>query len=226
MENFRRVSAEEADSLLEALHETGSTVLLKFPDSGVLRLKTELAPRPMDAILGVRPATLGEARRGQLATGNFSLGRQFFFFSAKVDVQKKHVILEIVDGLHRLVRVRSGRLKLPANMAVNLVTQRLGSKTLILHGPLQDVSEKGCKVALHAEGLSLSPGDRVSGALRFGARLPLKVSGTVRYHRRLSRGHYNQILGVEFLELEDDERFQKWLIDLQREVYARQRGTF
>ncbi|MBX2987264.1 MAG: PilZ domain-containing protein [Bdellovibrionaceae bacterium] len=222
-ENFRKLSVTAANALLEEVHKRGIVVLFKFPDSGVLRLRAA-GKAWGQAVLGARPATLGDSRKDQLATANFSIDGEFYFFNAKVRIQKRFVHLELQEGLHRLVRRRNNRLKVPASAALNLITKRVGDRLAFLRGPLQDISLKGCRVSFHQEQGGLKVGDTLTGDLRFGSRQPIPITAVVRHHRKLARGHYDYTVGLEFNQVGDLTRFQTWLVDLHREIYAKARG--
>lgn len=220
MEQFRKLNASEKKGILAELHERRETVLFKFPDSGVLRMRAE-GRAWGESILGNRPATLGDSRRDQIVTGNFRLDGEFYFFTAKVRIQKKIVHLEIQDSIQKLVRRKNSRIKVPPAMALNLTTKRIGDRITFLRGPLQDVSLKGCRVAFHGKEVMPQKDEVVAGVLRFGSRLPIEFSAVVRHNRKVQKSHYDYIVGLEFVILSDVERFQSWLVDIHREIFSK-----
>ncbi|MBX3040146.1 MAG: PilZ domain-containing protein [Bdellovibrionaceae bacterium] len=219
MEQFRKLNATEKKGILQELHHRRAGVVFKFPDSGVLRMKAE-GRGWGDSILGSRPATLGDSRKDQMVTGNFQMDGEFYFFTAKVRIQKRLVHLEISEPIHRLIRRKNSRIKVPASLAMNISTKRVGDRISFLRGPLQDISLRGCRVAFHgAEGIPKKD-EIVAGLLRFGSRQALEFSAVVRYSRRMARSHYDHIVGLEFLTVSDANRYQAWLVDVHREIYS------
>lgn len=217
---FRKLSAAETSHLLSDVHSRRVTILFKFTDSGVYRTRAA-AKGWGQSILVARPAALSDLRRDQVVTGNFQLDHQMYFFSAKVRMQRKQVHLQIVGELQKLVRRRLERYPVPEGISLYLVTKRIGDRLVFLRGVLQDLSMKGCKVQLLTSQPDVKSGVPMSALLRFGNRKPIAISGLIRHTRRLAKGRYDQSFGVEFSKVEDLLRLQAWLVDLQREAFAR-----
>lgn len=217
---FRKLTATETSHLLSTVHSRRATVLFKFPDSGVFRVKAAVKGWGQ-SILAPRPATLADSRRDQVITGNFQLDRQMYFFSAKVRIQKKQLHLQLTGELQKLIRRKQERYEVPDGVPLHLVTKRAGDKLVFLRGILQDLSMKGCKVSFLTYQPEIKAGEVLNCLLRFGNRKPIAVTGTVRHMRRLDKGRYDQTCGIEFSKVEDLLRLQAWLVDLQRESFAR-----
>lgn len=220
MSNFVKLSAKDAGELIAALHEKRLTVLFKFADSGVYRLKAAEKGWGQN-ILAPRPANLGDSRKDQVVTGNFTIEGEVYFFNAKVRIQKKQIHLQLTGELHKLARRRQDRVPVPAEVPLHLVTKRVGDKLVFLRGILQDLSLKGCRIVLNTSQQIVRPGDTVTGFLRWGARRPISVTGVVRHHKRLNKGRFDQMFGMELTKCDDLMRLQAWLVDLQREEFAR-----
>jgi c-di-GMP-binding flagellar brake protein YcgR len=171
-------------------------------------------------ILGVRPAALKDEAKNQVVTGNFTLGDDFFFFKAKVRVQQKMAHLQLVGEIFRLVRRRNTRVKIPEGINVHIVTKKIGDRQEFVRGPLQDLSLTGCRIAVYSEQEVTKLGDTVTGLLRYDNRKPMTVTGIVRHHKLVEKGRYDQVFGFEFTAIEDPERFQIWLVDLQRQAFS------
>lgn len=217
---FRKLSAAETSQVLSDVHARRVTVLFKFPDSGVYRSKA-VEKGWGQSILAPRPATLADSRRDQLVTGNFQLDRQMYFFSAKVRMQRRQVHLELTGELQKLVRRQLERYPVPEGMPLYVVTKRVGDRLIFLRGLLQDLSMRGCKVNLLTYHPNIKSGTPLTCLLRFANRKPITVVGTVRHTRRLEKGRYDQSFGIEFSKVDDLLRLQSWLVDLQREVFAK-----
>lgn len=218
MEQYRKLNVTEKKGILQELHLRRGVVHFKFPDSGVLKCKAEEKGWG-ESILGTRPATLGDSRRDQVVTGNFQLDGEIYFFTAKVRIQKKLVHLEIVDTIHRLIRRKGSRIPVPASLALNLATKRVGDRIIFLRGPLQDISLKGCRVAFHGKEALPQKDEMMTGLLRFGARQPIEFSAVVRHQRKVPKSHYDYVIGLEFVMISDPTRFQTWLVDVHRELF-------
>lgn len=217
--SFKPVSAADSKRVIKSLHERGGPVAFKFPDSGVFKLRAE--PRAWgENIMGRRPVTLGDGRRDEIAVANFVSDNEIYFFTAKVRLQKKVVHLEVIGELSRLARRSTRRLVVPASVGVALVTKRIGDRLVFLRGPVQDISAKGCRVSFHGETLPGREGQELAAVLRYGQRKPLEIRAIIRHKRKPKSSRYDQSLGLQFSGIEDGARFQTWLIDLHREVFA------
>lgn len=220
MEQFRKLNPSEKKGILREVHQRRISISFKFPDSGVLRMKPSEQGWG-DSIIGARPATLGESRKGQTVTGQFQVNGEFYFFSAKVRILRQVVHLDLLEGIHKLIRRRNLRIHVPASMALNMLTKRVGARLSFLRGPVQDISMKGIRIAFHGtEGIPQKE-DIVAGTLKFGVRQPLELVGIVRHSRRVSKSHFDYIVGIEIMECSDDLRYQSWLVEIHREVYSR-----
>lgn len=217
---FKKLSAAETTKLLGQLHEVRGTVLFKFPDTGVYRLKTSDKGWGQN-ILAARPANLGDDRRDKIVTGNFLVAGQIYFFNAKVRIQKKQIHLALTGDLHKLARRKQDRFPVPESLPLHLLTKRVGDKILFVRGVLQDLSIKGARVALNTSQNVVKVGDPITGILRFASRKPIVVSGVIRHHKRVTKGRFDQIFGLEFSKVEDLVRLQGWLVDLQREMFMK-----
>lgn len=217
---FRKLTATETSQLLADVHSRRATVLFKFPDSGVFRAKAA-AKGWGQSILAPRPATLADSRRDQVVTGNFQIDRELYFFSAKVRLQKRQIHLALTGELQKLIRRKQERFPVPEGVPLHMVTKRAGEKLVFLRGILQDLSMKGCKVAFLTYQSEIKSGEVLVGLLRYGSRKPISVAGFVRHVRRSDRGRYDQMFGMEFTKVDDLMRLQAWLVDLQREAFAR-----
>lgn len=220
MSSFAKVTAKGTSELISTLHERRLTVLFKFSDSGVYRLRAAEKGWGQN-ILAPRPANLGDSRKDQPVTGNFTVNGEVYFFNAKVRIQKKQIHLQLTGELHKLARRRQDRVPVGANVPLHLMTKRVDDRLLFLRGVLQDLSIKGCRVVLNTAQHAVKPGDVIVGVLRFGTRKPINVTGVVRHYKRLTKGRYEQMFGMEFTKCDDLLRLQAWLTDLQREEFAR-----
>lgn len=222
-EIFKKVSGIDSNRLLGLLHIRRGTVLFKFPDSGVYRVKAA-SKGWGQSIMSVRPPTLTDSRRDQVVTGNFLLDGQMYFFNAKVRLQKKQMHLQLTGDLQRLARRKLERFPVPETVALHFVSKRIGDKLMFLRGPVMDLSVKGCRVALITARPEIKVGAGLTALLRYDSRKPITVHGNVRHQRRPSKGRYDQIFGVEFSKCDDLIRLQGWLVDLQRELFAQKKN--
>lgn len=216
---FEKLTVGETTKLLADLHERRGTILFKFSDSGVFRVKAA-AKGWGQSLLAARPATLADSRRDQVVTGNFLVKGQMYFFNAKVRLQKRQLHLQLTGELQKLARRKFDRFPVPESVPLHLVTKRVGDRLVFLRAVLQDLSSKGFRAALLTAQPDIKVGAVVTGLIRFGSRKPIVVTGTIRHQKRLSKGRFDQVFGIEFSKCDDLLRLQGWIVDVQREAFA------
>lgn len=221
MQSFKKLSKEESADLLRRIHEDRCVVFFKFPSSPVY--KTKAGGRNWGhSILCARPANLVDDHKGKEGTINVVAGGQIYFIRARAKYDRRKLHLELQTEIHQLVRRKNRRLRIPEGREASFITKSVVGKTLFLKGVVQDISLQGCRLALNVSQPALKSGDVLIGHLKVGRRRTQLVTGTVRHHRKMQTGRYDQIFGLQFTSFDGDSEMKvgEMLVDLQRDNFT------
>lgn len=221
--HFRKLNVAETSKMLEEIHRKRSALSFKFKDSPVFRAKAGTRGWGK-SVLCTRPANLTDDRRSGAVTVQFTLDNEIYFFEGKVQANRRLLFLHLSSGIFQLIRRKVQRVPVPPNFPLFFMTKRIGERLIFVKGVIQDISAKGCRVALNTATPVVKVDDVIVGYLRINERKGPALAGKVRHRKSLKTGPYDQVFGVEFtLMVDKDSRaLEKLMIDLRMEFFRSQ----
>lgn len=215
---FQKLTAREVGDRLNVLTERGLSVSLKFLNSGVFKAKVRRRGWGQALELD-RPAGMGLSRQDEEATGQFKIGDDVYFFGATILIEGTKLVLRMHGDVFRLARRRSRRWPVPADMDVHYTIKRADQRVIFVTFSVNDLSVNGARLGLPKKSGVLRVGSRLKGSLRIGSRVPIEILGEVRHLRSSRSGE--QIIGVQWLEIDDLARLAKLILELQSRAFQR-----
>lgn len=214
---FKKLGPKSAADLLTVVFSKKIPILFKFNDSTVFRAKPAAEKNGVSMIVS-RPPNVSEERHGQEVTGQFAVMTQVYFFRAKIRIREESVSLQLVDGVHQLIRRRDDRYPIPSNMAMEMITKRVGDQIVFVRGALIDLSLRGCAVGFGSP-VKFKPGETIQATLRFENRKPITFQGIIRHQVPPKRTRFEKAYGIEIHECDNPIRLKEWILVLQRKTF-------
>ena len=205
----------------------------------IVSLKSDITAKPADSEReAVILTVVGWAAKGQIMSSpasplsfkktdnlilQFVVDQDKYLTIAKFEMNSDKVLLNPIGDLFKIQRRDDFRVKLSKSYAAKLSIIKINTKSMSTKFIVTDLSAGGCQIELNTSDIHMKSMDHLEGEITLHKRNPIKVIAEVRHIAAHPTDSRKQIIGLQFLYLEEIEknRLVSIVLDLYKELFAK-----